>query len=163
MQVPVFTIGHSNRKAEVFTRLLKDRQIDYLVDVRSKPYSRFNPQFNKHRLEKELADNNIKYVFMGDLLGGRPEDASCYDNGKIDYVKVAEKDFFKEGIHRLKKAYTQNLRLAIMCSEGKPQECHRTHLIARSLCREGLTVVHIDEKGNDKPHELLSGELNLLF
>jgi uncharacterized protein (DUF488 family) len=93
---PLYTIGHGNRKAPDFLALLKEYGIKYLVDVRSIPHSRFHPQFNRNALESFLSQHDIRYVFMGDELGGRPKDVSCYDmEGKIDYDRLKTKDFFK--------------------------------------------------------------------
>lgn len=151
---PLYTIGHGVRKAEDFLELLKKNDIEYLVDVRSVPYSRFNPQYRQPALKSFLEANGITYVFMGDTLGGRPKDDSCYDeNGRIDYRAVSTKPFFREGIERLKDAYEKNISLAIMCSEGKPAECHRTNLISSVLHMEGISIKHIDEKGNLQNHE----------
>jgi uncharacterized protein (DUF488 family) len=145
---PIYTIGHGARKAEEFLELLKRYGIGYLIDVRSQPYSRYHPQFSQNNLKVFLEENNIRYVFMGDTLGGRPKDASCYDeDGKINYEKVKTKDFFKEGIERLKTAYKKNLDVAIMCSERDPAQCHRYHLIGKVLDAETIEVIHIDEKG----------------
>ena len=149
---PLFTIGHGARKAEDFLELLKRNNIRYLIDVRSKPYSRFHPQFNRSRLAEYLCRYGITYVFMGDALGGRPEDPSCYKDGKPDYRLIAQKDFYKKGIARLRAGFADRLGLAVMCSESKSQMCHRTHLIAASLYADGVEVVHINEKGVLKPH-----------
>ena len=141
---PIYTIGHGARKAEEFLRLLKRYGIEYLVDVRSQPFSRYHPQFTQKTLQTFLEENDIRYVFMGDTLGGRPKDPGCYnEDGKIDYEKVKTKDFFKEGIERLKTAYKKNLDVAIMCSERDPAHCHRYNLIAPVLEREKIEVFHI--------------------
>src|SRR5688572_8572942 len=115
-KLPIYTIGHGARKAEDFLELLKRYKIAYLVDVRSQPFSRYHPQFTQKTLQTFLEENDIRYVFMGDTLGGRPKDPTCYDeDGKINYNKVKTKEFFQEGIGRLKTAYKKNLPVAIMC------------------------------------------------
>lgn len=153
---PVYTIGHGARKAEEFLELLKRYGIEYLIDVRSQPFSRYHPQFSQKNLQAFLEENNIRYVFMGDTLGGRPKDPGCYDeDGKINYNKVKTKDFFREGIERLKTAYKKNIDVAIMCSERDPAQCHRYHLIASVLDAELIDVLHIDQSGNLKTqHEV---------
>lgn len=153
MEKPLYSIGHGTRKAEVFLGLLQRYGIKYLADVRSRPYSRFNPHFNKNRLDNLLKEHGITYVFMGDTLGGRPDDASCYTNGKPDYAIMAKKPFFLEGIGRLKEAYDKGLSLAMMCSESKPGECHRSMLIAKALEALKIPVMHIDEKGELKEQD----------
>lgn len=145
---PLYTIGYGRRNPEEFLRLLKTYGIEYLIDVRSKPYSRFNPGFSQKKLKDFLEQNGIRYVFMGDSLGGRPEDPTCYDTrGDVNYEVMQDKEFFREGIQRLKTAYAKELNVAIMCSESKPAECHRTRLIGSVLVKEEVKVQHIDEHG----------------
>lgn len=159
--VPIHTIGHSTRPAEVLLQLLQQHGIRYLADVRSVPRSRFNPQYNQNRLKAFLEQNGITYVFMGNELGGRPSDPECYVNGQPDYGLVKTRPFFRQGIHRLKTAYEKQVPLAILCSEAKPQECHRGRLIAQVLHAEGIPVTHIDENGQAKTHgELLQQTQN---
>ena len=86
-------------------------------------------------------------MFLGDVLGGRPKDPSCYVDGKVDYARCCEADWYKHGISRLKTAWDKQLRVALMCSEGKPEECHRSKLIGQTLAKMGIETVHIDEKG----------------
>lgn len=157
----LYTIGHGNRKIDEFLDLLKDFGIAYLIDVRSQPYSKFNPQFNQNDLKFFLENNGIKYVFMGDSIGGRPKDITCYDeDGKVDYEKVKTKDFFIDGIERLKTASSKNINVVIMCSESKPCECHRSKLIGRVLQTDKIILQHIDEKGKLKDQVTVINELN---
>lgn len=156
---PLYTIGHGNRKAADFLALLKVYGIEYLVDVRSVPFSRFHPQFNRNTLESFLAQHGIRYVFMGDELGGRPKDVSCYLKGKVDYEILKTKEFFKRGIERLRTAYNKDLNLAIMCSERNPCECHRSKLIAPVLTAGNIIVKHIDEQGKLKDHSTVINEI----
>jgi len=156
----LFSIGHGNRSKEVFLELLQMNNIHYLVDVRTYPYSRFNPQYNQKALKEYLEKNEIRYIFMGDQLGGKPVAADCYTSeGKINYELVKKKDFFQSGIERLKKAYSHKLPVAIMCSESKPAECHRTNLIGEALAEENIFLQHIDEKGMVKEHKRLIIEM----
>ena len=158
---PLYTIGHGNRKSEDFLDLLKEFGIEYLIDVRSQPYSKFNPQYNQNELKFFLERNGIRYVFMGDNIGGRPKDTSCYDSeGKVDYEAVKTKDFFIDGIDRLKIAYSKDINVVIMCSESKPCECHRSKLIGRVLNNEKIFLQHIDENGKIKDQATVINELN---
>jgi uncharacterized protein (DUF488 family) len=157
---PLYTIGHGSRKSDDFLALLQTYTIGYLVDVRSQPFSRFHPQFNQQALNTFLDQNGITYVFMGNELGGRPRDASCYDSeGKIDYEVLMTKEFFKAGIARLKTAYDKDISLAIMCSERNPGQCHRSKLIAEVLTVENIIVQHIDETGKIKDHATVINEI----
>jgi len=158
---PLYTIGHGSRKPEIFLNLLKALNIEYLIDVRSQPYSKFNPQFNQNEIKFFLKKNGIKYHFMGDLIGGRPNDTSCYDNfGKVSYDIIKTKDFFISGISRLKTAYDKGASVAIMCSEGKPCDCHRSKLIGKVLLEEKIPLLHIDENGKLKDQITVINELN---
>ncbi|MDX2190433.1 MAG: DUF488 domain-containing protein [Bacteroidota bacterium] len=158
---PLFTVGHGNRKPEEFLNILKSFDIKYLIDVRSQPYSKFNPHFNQTELKFFLERNEITYVFMGDNIGGRPKDSSCYDyEGKVDYEAVKTKDFFKQGIDRLKTAYNKDINLVLMCSESNPCECHRSKLIGRVLAAENIKCEHIDENGKLKDQVSVINELN---
>ncbi len=158
---PIYTIGHGHRKQEDFLALLKSFFIEYLIDVRSLPYSKFSPQFNLNELKLFLESNGIKYVFMGDTLGGRPKDTSCYDyEGKFDYEAVKNKDFFLSGIDRLKTAHSKGIVIAIMCSESNPCECHRSKLIGKVLFTDKILLMHIDEKGKLKDQSAVINELN---
>lgn len=158
---PLYTIGHGNRKSEDFLALLKEFGIEYLIDVRSQPYSKFNPQYNQNDLKFLLERNGIKYVFMGDNIGGRPKDTSCYDSeGKVDYEVVKTKEFFISGIERLKTAYNKDINVVIMCSESKPCECHRSKLIGKVLNTDNIILKHIDENGKVKDQATVINELN---
>lgn len=158
---PIYTIGHGNRKIEDFVELLRSFKILYLVDVRSQPYSKFSPQFNQNDLKFALEKSGIKYVFMGDSLGGRPADLSCYDDeGKVDYEKVKNKKFYTDGIERLKTAYNKDVNVVLMCSESKPTECHRSKLIGRTLTEEKIVLSHIDENDKVKDQLTVINELN---
>ncbi|MGB8190711.1 MAG: DUF488 domain-containing protein [Chitinophagaceae bacterium] len=156
----VHTIGHGTRKAEELLALLKKFDIQYLLDVRSRPYSRFNPQYNQKQLQSDLQQKGITYVFMGDTLGGRPNDPSCYNiEGKIDYELLKKKDYFQQGIARVKLALEKELNIALMCSERKPADCHRSRLIGQVLFADGIELRHIDELGEIKDQPTVLAEL----
>ncbi len=142
---PIYTIGYGARDINELLHALKENDIHYLLDVRSRPYSSYKPEFSKNPLKNFMENNGIRYLFIGDSLGGQPDVENCYTDGKVDYEKVEEKSFYKEGIKRLHKASEQNRRVVLMCSEGKPENCHRTKLIGQTLTAEGIEVLHIDE------------------
>ncbi len=145
--IPIYTIGYGNRSIGDFVKLLQHYEIKFLVDIRSQPYSRFNPDYSKDALERQISSHLLRYIFMGDTLGGRPNDGSCYVDNKVDYNRVREKPFFQRGIAYLHTAWEKQLRIALMCSEAKPQECHRTKLIGNILTEQNIDVAHIDETG----------------
>jgi len=144
-QQSIYTIGHGGRTVETFLELLQQHHIAYLIDVRSQPYSRYQPDFTKQALEYHLNSQDIRYVFMGDKLGGRPEDPACYTDGKVDYELVRVQEFYQAGLERLEDAWRQELGIVLLCSERKPEQCHRSKLIGRSLLDRDIKVAHIDE------------------
>lgn len=143
----VFTIGHSTHNWEDFLNLLNIHAVTALADVRSSPYSRHNPQYNRQTLEQELNMNGIKYVFLGRELGARSEDISCYEKGRIVFDRLAATQLFKIGIERIIHG-SLRYRIAIMCSEKEPLECHRTLLVSRVLAARGIGVNHILADGS---------------
>jgi len=159
-ETTIYSIGYGGKKIDDFIEELKSFEIHFLLDIRSKPFSKWNPQFNKNELKFKLEENGIKYVFVGDALGGLPEDRSCYDdNGKVIYDRVKEKDFFKEGLERLIIANQKHIILAIMCCESKPEECHRTKLIGQELLKRNISLKHIISNKVVKSQEMVMMEL----
>jgi uncharacterized protein (DUF488 family) len=127
---------------------LAQHGIEVLADVRSQPYSRYSPQFNRESLQQAVAQARIRYEFMGELLGGRPVDPSFYDaEGHVLYWRVAEAPFFQEGIERIERERKQ-ARIALMCSEEDPAVCHRCLLVTRVLAQRGLDIQHIRGNGS---------------
>ena len=150
-QHSLLTVGHSNHSPEAFTELLLRHGVDEVFDVRSSPYSRYTPQFNQEALTGILSragETGIEYTFLGAELGGRPADRSCYDaDGRVLYERLAETDLFDDGIRRVMRAADER-RVALMCSEKEPLDCHRALLIARALTERGAAVEHILADGN---------------
>jgi uncharacterized protein (DUF488 family) len=152
------TIGYGGRSLWELLHELGRFETEYLVDVRSSPYSRFTPEFSREALAAELEPRGIRYVFMGDALGGRPEEASCYaPDGKIDYARCRMRPAFQQGVEVLDAGVEGGSRIVLMCSESKPQECHRTKLVAEELVRIGVPVAHIDERGVERTHDEIMG------
>jgi len=147
----VFTVGHSTHSLEKFVSLLKQHSVTAVADVRSAPYSRFNPQFNKESLERSLRDDGIRYVFLGRELGARSDDPSCYEKGRVQYDRLARTDAFRHGIDRVLRGANEH-RICLMCAEKEPLECHRTLLVARALDAAGAKVAHIHSDGRLEAH-----------
>ena len=154
----VLTIGHSNHSLETFVALLQQHGVSALADVRSAPYSRFNPQFNRRALEDSLKTIGMRYVFLGRALGGRPDDPSCYENGRVRYDLLARTPLFREGLERVVEGAGRE-RIALMCAEKEPLDCHRTILVGRSLAERGVAVAHILADGSLEPHDETMGRL----
>ncbi len=157
--ITLFTIGHSNHPLEKFIRLLEDNGIMTLVDVRTAPYSRYSPHFNKEMLEAALRERDIQYAFAGKYLGGRPTDPNCYKSRRlpdenadylheVDYPEVMKREWFIKGIGRLLEMADEQTT-AILCSEEDPAQCHRHHLIAKYLLAQHpeVKVKHIRGDG----------------
>ena len=147
----VYTIGHSNGTVERLVGLLRLHAITAVADVRSRPYSRFNPQFNREALASELKNSGLEYVFLGQELGARSEDPACYREGRAQYLLIAQTSAFERGIQRL-LAGMERFQVALMCAEKEPLVCHRAILIGRSLQERGVQVRHILEDGSVEDH-----------
>jgi len=148
----LLTVGHSNHSIEKFISLLTANGITAVADVRSRPFSRRHPQFNKERLAAELARHTIAYVFLGRELGARTHDPSCYEDGKVQYPRLAATALFKAGIERVLDG-AQKYRIALMCAEKEPLDCHRTLLVSRALEGLGASVAHILADGSVETQE----------
>jgi uncharacterized protein (DUF488 family) len=148
----LYTVGHSNHSIEKFTSLLSANDITAVADVRSRPFSRRHPQFNKERLAAALAQQGIAYVFLGKELGARSEDPTCYENGKVRYSRLAASPAFKAGIERV-LAGAEKFRVALMCAEKEPLDCHRTLLASRALENAGASIAHILADGSVETQE----------
>ena len=142
----IYTIGHSNHEIETFINLLKTTKIDMIVDVRSAPFSKMYPHFNRDTLESVLKDNKIGYLFLGDLIGGRSRNRSDYENGQVVYSRLASKDDYQATIKRVLDG-SAKFQIALMCSEKEPLDCNRTLLVSQSLSDLGVEVAHINADG----------------
>ena len=151
MQVEVFTVGHSNQTANHFVQLLLQHGITAIADVRSTPYSRHNQQFNREELKATLKAEAIRYVFFGRELGARSDDECCYVDDKVQYDLLAKTELFQSGVSRVIEGATSH-RIALLCAEKDPLDCHRTILVARELVNRGCTVTHILANGSLETH-----------
>lgn len=151
MASEVFTIGHSTHTIEKFIALLSMHGIQAVADVRSSPFSKFNPHFNRENLQNSLKASGIRYVFLGKELGARSEDPACYVADKVQYDRLAKTPLFQSGLDRVIEG-ANNYRIALMCAEKDPLDCHRTILVARELLKRGMTITHILEDGSLESH-----------
>ncbi len=146
--VTVYSIGHSNQSIKAFLELLRTHGVQVLIDIRSSPYSKYVPHFNGSALATTVPQDNIKYLFMGEELGGRPDGDEFYDaEHHVLYGHVAASAVFLAGISRLKELARAS-RVAIMCSEEDPAICHRYLLVGRVLAEQGINVLHIRGDGH---------------
>ena len=146
-QPEVLTIGHSAHTIEHFVALLRRHGVTAIADVRSQPSSRYAPQFNRTEFAASLRQADIQYVFLGHELGARSNDPDCYVDGRIQYARLAQTDTFRAGLARVVNG-AQNERIALMCTEKDPLDCHRTVLVARRLADEGVRISHILADGS---------------
>ena len=148
----VLTIGHSRQGVEEFLALLELHAVTAVADVRSVPFSRWTPQFNQDPIKSALRIRGLSYVFLGKELGARTDDPSCYVDGKVQYRRLAATASFQQGLQRVLDG-SETQRIALMCAEGEPLDCHRTILIARELVSAGADVAHILLDGTVESHE----------
>jgi uncharacterized protein (DUF488 family) len=139
----VLTVGHSNHDLPRLLELLRAAGVEAVADVRSSPFSRRYPQFNRPELELGLREAGLAYVFLGDLLGGRPQGAELYDDeGRVDYQRVRATDFFRGGLDQIERLAAKS-RVALLCAEEDPLDCHRGLMIAPALVERGIRPAHL--------------------
>ena len=148
----ILTIGHSTHSSERFLALLSMHSITAIADVRSSPYSRMNPQFNRETLRTAIKARGVAYAFLGHELGARVDDPDCYIAGKVQYERVAGRSEFQGGLDRVERGAKEH-RVAILCAEKDPLTCHRAILVCRHLVDRSLDVTHILEDGRLETHE----------
>lgn len=154
----ILTIGHSTHPWEAFLALLRSANVTAIADVRSAPYSRRAPQFSRDALMAALRAAGIAYVHLGKELGGRPTDRALYRDGVVDYERVAATADFARGLDRV-MAGSRTHRVALMCAEREPLDCHRCLLVSRRLRERGATVGHILADGSIQPHSEIEARL----
>jgi uncharacterized protein (DUF488 family) len=154
----LFTIGHSNHSIDTFIGLLKQHHVAIVADVRSAPYCRYVTHFNKAPLQALLTKAGIQYQFLGRELGAKPDDPTCYIDGKAIHEKIASTSLFQAGIQHLKQS-SANYKIALMCAEKDPITCHRAVLICRYLRNELEEISHILSNGDLETHKQLEDRL----
>ncbi|MGO8701643.1 MAG: DUF488 family protein [Limisphaerales bacterium] len=146
----LFTIGHSTLPWEQYLELLLQHRIEAIADVRSNPYSARFPQYNRRSLDRALRAASIRYVFLGDELGARRNERDCYVEGVARYDRIAQTSAFRAGLERVRNGVAR-FRLALMCAEKDPLECHRTILVCRQF-RNDMDIRHILGNGSLEFH-----------
>jgi uncharacterized protein (DUF488 family) len=154
----VLTIGHSTHTYERFVELLQRAGITAVADVRTSPHSRRFPQFNRETLAARLRADGIAYSFLGEELGGRPKGRQYYRNGVADYERMASAAAFQNGLKRVIEG-ARKYRVALMCAEQDPLDCHRCLLVARALQERGTTTGHILPDGQIVSHSEIEERL----
>lgn len=153
------SVGHSNHDWPAFVVLLRGVGVTAVADVRSSPYSGRFPYFNREPLLRGLHDEGIAYIFLGDLLGGRPGQSSLYDEGgRVNYERVRRTEVFERGLGQLSHALNANT-VAFLCSEEDPLDCHRGLMIAPALCERGFVPHHLRKNGIVETNEQMENRL----
>ena len=144
----LFSVGHSNHDWPGFVELLRKAGVTAIADVRSSPFSRRHPQFNRVELERGLSAQGIAYVFLGDLLGGRPGASELYHpEGWVDYERVRATAALRRGLDRLIRGLDRHT-IAMLCSEDDPLDCHRGLMITPALVEQGIAPLHLRKDGS---------------
>lgn len=147
----IYTIGHSSHSSERFRELLTDNAITAVADVRSRPSSRYCPQFDREILSRTLTAHGIAYVFVGAELGARSTDPDCLVDGSVSYARLARTEAFRSGLERVIRGAAR-YTVALMCAEKDPLDCHRTLLVARALEYRNAQIRHILDDGRVESH-----------
>jgi len=156
----LFTIGHTQHKIDYFVSLLKQYNINYVLDVRSTPYSKYAEQFNRENIKKSLIENNIIYSFTGNHFGARQDDMSLYSKeGFLDFEMVRNTPNFKVGFENVILGLQKNNNIALMCTEKDPFECHRAIMVSRAFDLAGVDINHILSDGSVQNQEVLNQRL----
>jgi uncharacterized protein (DUF488 family) len=153
-----FTIGHSNHDFPAWLALLRQHSIEVMVDVRSSPYSKYVPQFDKELMQRSLEKAGIRYLFLGAELGGRPANPAYYDaKGRVLYSRLCDDAHFQAAITRLETGM-ERFRVVLVCGEEDPAHCHRRLLIGRVLTERGHTMQHIRGDGSLESDETVAAQ-----
>ena len=153
------TIGHSSHPIDYFLEMLKAYGINCLADVRSIPFSKYAPQYNTKELEQHLNSKQIYYIYMGKEFGARKNDRQLFTDGYVDFEKVIKDAHFQKGVERIEKGLDQNYKIAFMCAEKDPFDCHRCLMVARAFNELGHNIINIREDGNYETQEQIKDRL----
>lgn len=163
----IYSVGHSNQSVEAFLEEIQSFRINCIVDVRSVPYSKFTPQFNAESLGAILKQNGINYLPFGKEFGARRTDAFDYDNflsagfpdNQVVFELAAKSPSFLAGVERIRVGLSKGFRIALMCSEADPLECHRFSFVSRYFFEQGYNVIHILSKDQSETHKVLEEKM----
>jgi uncharacterized protein (DUF488 family) len=155
----IYTIGYGNIAVDHLVNLLKKYRIAVLVDIRSRPYSKHSPEYRKQNLESIIISAGIRYLYLGDKLGGMPEGRQFYDNqGNVKYYVLSKDPAYLDGINRIIEL-SREKNICLVCAEADPGHCHRGTLVSETLWRYEMESMHILHNGNILRHWDLRGKL----
>jgi uncharacterized protein (DUF488 family) len=153
----IYTIGYGNRPIGDFIELLRHFGVQTLVDTRSVPFSRFQVHFRQKALQEHLAAAGIDYLYLGEALGGKRVAPECLVDGQVDLARLYAHESFLQAFSQVEDLAQAGQVLALMCAELRPENCHRTWMLAPFLLNRGYEVMHIDEKGGLKTQAEVAG------
>lgn len=143
----IYSVGHSDLPVNRFIELIADAGVTAIADVRTSPYSKRYPWFSQRELKGSLRDVGVSYAYVGLELGGRPEDPHLFDSqGIADYESMAKSQLYKAGVQRIFVGM-EKYRIAMVCSERDPLNCHRCLMVGRTLLGLGIQTSHIHHDG----------------
>jgi uncharacterized protein (DUF488 family) len=158
----IYTIGYGNRSISVFLSLLHKYSITTVVDVRSIPYSRFQPHYRQSSLKITLQNAGVVYLYRGNILGGKPANKMLYHaNGSLNYGLVETTKEYQTGITELIEQASQGNKICLMCCELDEQCCHRYTLLGETLAKRSIAVKHISKNGEISNHTSCNPFLHL--
>ena len=156
----LYTIGHSQHNIEYFIKMLRKYDINYILDVRSTPYSKYAEQYNRENIEKYISCNGMKYSFMGKFFGARPRKKELYcADGYLDFERVRKTETFIKGFNNVMLGLQRGYSIVLMCTEKDPFDCHRAIMVARAFDLAGIEVKHILADGTLQHQSLLNQRL----
>lgn len=160
MEKILFSIGHSQHELSFFLQLLQNNDVNYVLDVRSTPYSQFASSYNRENIKSFLINHGITYAYMGEYFGARPQDEKLYQpNGYLNFEEVAKSEKFKRAFESVEKGVAQGNRIAFMCTEKDPIECHRSILVTRAFFEAGYNIQHIMQNNSIQSQSDLENRL----
>ncbi len=143
----LFTIGHSQHDIEYFIKMLRKYNVNYVLDVRSTPYSKYAEQYNRENIEKYISRNGIRYSFMGKFFGARPSEKELYcAEGYLDFERVRKSERFIKGFNNVMLGLQRGYNIAFMCTEKDPFDCHRAIMVARAFDLAGQIKFYLITK-----------------
>ncbi|MFK4132295.1 DUF488 family protein [Pseudomonas luteola] len=147
----IFTIGYAGLTESQFVKLLKQMNVSAVADVRSSPYSKTFPGFNRENMPNWLSESGIRYVYLGEELGPRSMDPAHYKDDQVQFERLKQTELFNKGIRRLENG-SKRMTIAIMCAEKDPMTCHRSLLVAHYGQSSALSFHHIHQNGEVESH-----------
>lgn len=156
----LYSIGHSKHEFNKFLKMLKDNNIDYLLDVRSSPFSKYAETYNKDNLKDLLDQNGIVYWHMGGYFGARPEEKELYtQENYLDFEKVRAGKKFQDGVKSVLTGLNEGKNIVLMCTERDPMDCHRAIMVSKGFLDAGVNVKHILPDGSIETQKELENRM----